>query len=369
MKVLITGASGFLGRHTVAAFLAAGHEVRAMVRPASKVERLGWGDEVEVFRGDLRGSGDLEDAFEGVDVLVHLAACVVGDDETRFGSTVVGTERLLDAMVKSDVKRVVLASSYSLYDYEKVGWTMREDSPLAEMPYDRDSYAVAKVWQERVTRQYGEKHGWDVRVLRPGFIWGVGNAWLACCGMQGGGKYVVVNPCGKIPLTHVENCADAFVRVSENDRAAGETFNVVDNHGVRNWRYVGDYRKGTGEGGMRIPVPYVVGLLMSMGAKLVSRIVFGKGGKLPSLFVPCRYRARFRTPWSSHKKLKAMIGWEPPLSYGECLKRTYKAEESGDDGGGAVEQEGGDGGVGKKLDEGRGQDAGGAVKELEAVGS
>ena len=81
MKVLITGASGFLGRRVVDAFLARGVAVRAMVRPATDVGRLGWPDSVEIVRHDLRSRAPLKDAFEGIDALVHLAACVGGDDD------------------------------------------------------------------------------------------------------------------------------------------------------------------------------------------------------------------------------------------------------------------------------------------------
>ena len=78
MKVLVTGANGFLGRHVVAALRAAGHQVRALVRPAADVSKLGWGSDVEVFRADLRAARNLEQAFDGVDALMHLAAAVGG---------------------------------------------------------------------------------------------------------------------------------------------------------------------------------------------------------------------------------------------------------------------------------------------------
>ena len=74
MRAIVTGASGFLGRHVVNALLARGVEVRAMVRPAARTEALSWPSSVEVFRADLRTSRELSRAFEGVDVLLHLAA-------------------------------------------------------------------------------------------------------------------------------------------------------------------------------------------------------------------------------------------------------------------------------------------------------
>ena len=65
MKALVTGANGFLGRHVVNALLARGIEVRAMVRPAARLEGLGWPSSVEVFRADLRTSRELPARLRG----------------------------------------------------------------------------------------------------------------------------------------------------------------------------------------------------------------------------------------------------------------------------------------------------------------
>ena len=97
MRALVTGANGFLGRRVVHALLACGIEVRAMVRPAARLEALGWPSSVEIFRADLRTSRDLPRAFEGIDVLIHLAAVVSGGEDAQFAGTVAGSEQLLDA--------------------------------------------------------------------------------------------------------------------------------------------------------------------------------------------------------------------------------------------------------------------------------
>ena len=193
VRVLITGANGFLGRHVVAEFLRRGHAVRALVRPAARLDELDWPEQVEVVRADLRVAQDLAAAFEGVDVLVHLAAAVTGGEDAQFAATVVGTERLLDAMARSQTRRLVLASSFSVYDWSAIRGTLTEESPLesgADL-YERDGYAIAKVWQERVVRRAAAAHGWQLTVLRPGFIWGRGNAYLACLGQRLGRVHLV----------------------------------------------------------------------------------------------------------------------------------------------------------------------------------
>ncbi len=328
MKVLVTGANGFLGRQVVAQLLGKGHAVRALVRPATRLTGREWPGEVDVFRGDLRVARDLPAAFEGVDVLVHLAAAVSGGEEAQFAAGVVGTEKLLAAMAESETKRLVLAGSFSVYDWKAANGTLDESSPLLEAPglYERDGYAVAKVWQERVVRKAAEQHGWMLTVLRPGFIWGRGNEYLACLGQKFGKAHVVFGPNGRIPLTHVENCASAFALAAESPKAAGETFNVIDGDEVRIGQYLRDHLRHSGQRGVRVPIPYFVAITGVRLSEATSKFFFKGKGKLPGLLVPCRFEARFKPLRFSNLKLREVLGWEPKLSYEEALTRTYGPE-------------------------------------------
>jgi nucleoside-diphosphate-sugar epimerase len=330
MKVLVTGANGFLGRHVVAALVGRGHAVRALVRPASRLDGPGgpgWSRSVEIFRADLRAARDLDRAFDGVDVLVHLAAAVSGGEDAQFASGVVGTEKLMAAMARSQTRRVVLASSFSVYDWSAARGTLDEETPVEPSAdlYGRDGYAVAKVWQERVVRRASGVHGWDLTVLRPGFIWGRGNEYLACLGQKVGPLHLLFAPAAKIPLTHVENCAECFTLAAETSGAAGETLNVIDDQGISAWRYLGDHLRLSGARGLRVPVPYVLAMAPVRLAQLTSRLIFRGKGKLPSLLVPCRFEARFKPLRFSNQKAREALGWRPALSYEEALRRTYGA--------------------------------------------
>ena len=328
MRVLITGANGFLGARVVRAFKEAGIGVRALVRPAARVQPQGQGDEVEVFRADLRGGEPLEAAFDGIDVLVHLAACVVGDDEERFFSTVVGTERLLAAMARTETKKLVLASTFSVYDWSEVRSVLDESSPLEADLYGRDGYAVAKAWQERVARRDSAAHGFDLRVLRPGFIWGPGRTDLAGVGMRIGSVQLVFGmPSRRIPLTHVDNCASSFVLVATDDRAAGETYNVVDDEGVSAWRFARDELRMRGERCLCVPIPYALAYGITRLARATSRWIFGPGGKLPSILVPERFEARFKPLRFGNRKLREELGWAPTLDYPDALRASFDGRE------------------------------------------
>jgi 2-alkyl-3-oxoalkanoate reductase len=322
VKALVTGANGFLGRHVVAALLASGHRVRALVRPAARIEDLEWSAPVEIFRADLRSAPDLERAFDGVDVLVHLAAALSGGEDFQFAATVGGTERLLEAMARTSCRRLVLASTFAVYDWSAIRRTLDETSPLepAASLYDRDGYTIAKAWQERITRRVAERQAWDLTVLRPGYIWGRGHGYLSALGQQVGPVHLVIGPLCRMPLTHVENCADLFALAAGDPRARGETFNVVDGEGERVWSYLGAYLRGTGERGIRIPIPYRLAHLL---VRLAFATVFKRNTKLPHILIPCRFESRLKPLRYTNRRAREVLGWKPPLDFRESVSRTY----------------------------------------------
>ena len=322
MRVLVTGANGFLGRRVVAALLAQGHTVRALIRPATSLDEIGWSPSVEIVRGDLRSARELTPAFDNVDVLTHLAAAVTGGEDAIFASTVSGTERLLTAMVGTACRRIVLASSFAVYDWSAIRGTLDESSPVEKGAdlYRRDGYTIAKAWQERVTRRFAAEHGWDLTVLRPGFIWGRDHGYLAACGQQIGRLHVVIGPFSHMPLTHVDNCADLFARAIADPRAAGQTLNVVDGPGERIWTYLRNHLKRSGEGGLRVPFPYTVAFGV---VRLAFATVFKQNEKLPHVLIPCRFESRLKPLRYTNRRAEELLGWRPPFDYEECLRRTY----------------------------------------------
>jgi nucleoside-diphosphate-sugar epimerase len=322
MKVLVTGANGFLGRHVVDALLERGVDVRAMVRPAARIEALGWPSSVHVYRADLRSSHDLERAFDGVDLLVHLAAVVSGGEDAQFSGTVAGTERLLAAMAKGACRRLVLCSSFSVYDYSSTRGTLDESAPLHRVRevYKRDGYTIAKWWQERVTRRAAEANVWDLTVLRPGFIWGRDHGYLAALGQQFGRHHLVIGPMTRIPMTHVENCADVFALAAIDQRASNETLNVVDGPGERIWTYLSDHMTGSGERGWRVPVPYTLAI---NAVRLAHSTIFRTATKVPGILIPRRFEARMKPFFSDNSKLRRTLDWTPKLDYRQSLARTY----------------------------------------------
>jgi UDP-glucose 4-epimerase len=322
MKALVSGAGGFLGRYTVDRLLAGGHSVRAIVRPAASEPE--WRGDVEIFRADLRGHDNLIEAFDGVDAVLHLAAGTSGTEDVQFVASVIGTERFLDAMARSTVRRLLHVSSLVVYDWTLAKNVMDENTPLLRDIYGMGAYTIAKVWQERVVRRYAAANSWALTVLRPGFIWGPQHVEIAGMGRRIGRTCVMFGPFTRLPLSHVVNCADSLVTALENPNSIDETFNINDPDDVRVVRYVREFARRTGKARILVPAPYWFGYGLARLAQFTSRTLFGEKGKLPSLLTPRKFEAQFKPLRFSNQKLMKLLSWQPPLTFDECLAMTYK---------------------------------------------
>ena len=165
-KTVITGGSGRLGATTVAAMAAAGYEVLSLDRAPPR-EKL-----CESWTADLTGSGDLFEAFEGADSVIHLAAfqsVSEAADCAVFGNNVTSSYNVLRAAAQTGVRRVVMASSIAAYGfiYAPEFWSpdvlpLDEDHPCRPL----DSYALSKVFGEQLADSFAAAGGMSVASLR-----------------------------------------------------------------------------------------------------------------------------------------------------------------------------------------------------------
>ena len=146
--ILVTGASGFVGRHVVQALLAAGKDARALVRDPAKSAALG----CELVEGNMTDAASLRRAVEGVDAVIHLVAVRQGKEEKFQRVMVQGGRDLLNAAREAGVRRFVLMSALG---------TSEENRDL--VPYFRAKWDV-----ERLV----EGSGIDHVIFRPSFIFG-----------------------------------------------------------------------------------------------------------------------------------------------------------------------------------------------------
>lgn len=168
MKVLVTGANGFLGRHIVAELLAAGHNPRAMIQPGTDASCYA-GSDLELVEADLTDADSLVRAADGADAVVHLAALVQewGIREWFEEVNVRGTERLLAAAAESGAgKRFLFMSSlavHSLGDFV-------ESDESAPRNDGGNPYSWSKIRCEDLLAEAHEKGIVSTVIIRPGLI-------------------------------------------------------------------------------------------------------------------------------------------------------------------------------------------------------
>lgn len=328
MRVLVTGATGFLGRHIVAALLRRGHTVRAVVRPGTPADLP---TEVECARLDLRHPDGIAAALDGIDLVIHAAAVMRGTRDEQMTGTVVPTQHLLSAMLQAGVRRFLLVSSFAVYRGEPgpAGHRHDEDSATGTSATARDAYAEAKLLQERVIVETATASGWSATLARPGVVFGPGHLWTNRLGYRLGSQvWVGFGHRAALPLTYVVNAGDAIAHLAEFTVAGAEETGGASNAVVRTVDVIdGDlpsqqtYRRHLEDrlGGPRlsIVVPFPVIHAVARLLAVLDRLL---GGRLP---IPGALRLetvllRWRPTTYSDRVLRA-TGWVPPVSWAEAF--------------------------------------------------
>src|SRR5881227_5638 len=133
MKVLVTGATGFIGSHVAQALAAQGADLRLLVRPSSRMENIA-GLNAERVTGDLRDPDSLKRAMQGCEFVFHVAADYrlwVRDPDQMYLSNVEGTRAIIRAAQESGVRRVIYTSSVATMGFTTAGHLANESSPVS----------------------------------------------------------------------------------------------------------------------------------------------------------------------------------------------------------------------------------------------
>jgi nucleoside-diphosphate-sugar epimerase len=330
VKVLVTGATGFLGTALVERLLERGEkDVRCLVRAGrdrSALEAMArrYPDaKVEPFVGSLGSIPSAATTLDGVGIVYHLAASMAGAPADLFLNTVVASKNLLEAVVAAGRPiKIVLVSSFGVYRVAPLrrGALVDESTPLEDHPERRDAYSHAKLRQEKLFREYQERHGFPLVVLRPGVIYGRGGARISGrVGLDLAGVFLHLGGNNLLPLTAVESCADAIALAGQSEAANGQTYNVVDDDLLTAKQYLRRYRREV----KRLPVVRVPYLLLQLGSRMVAAYSRWSKGQLPPIFTPYKTATTWKPTRFSNARLKT-LGWRPLFSTGEGLRRAFE---------------------------------------------
>lgn len=323
MKLLITGASGFIGRYVVAAALRKGYGVRALVRSPKQAGLWPHHPQLEVLCcGDLQNAVNLPAALDGIDTVVHLAAVLSGTLEAQKQGTILATRALLQALKASDVGHLIAISTFSVYDYLALsqGTILSESMPLEVHPNQRDSYTQTKLAQEVLVRQFATETSKLLTILRPGIVYGKDHLWNASLGVKVKDRlWVCVGDRATLPLLYVENCADAIMQAVQYPPKSRHTINLTDDDLPTQKVYRDALYQVLPHLPPSVTLPWAVIKQVSGWAAKIPGI---SPTNLPGLLVPARVHARFKPLTYSNTRAKQYLDWAPQFSLAQALERS-----------------------------------------------
>ncbi|MEW5758519.1 MAG: NAD-dependent epimerase/dehydratase family protein [Candidatus Omnitrophota bacterium] len=225
MNILITGATGFIGRHLVDGLIKRGIRPKLLIRRTSRIDYFK-DKPVEFIYADILNFDSLKDSFSGVDIVFHCAAEVSGGPRDKlFTANVVGTENVCRAALDVGIKKLIYLSSVAVI-------SGNNQNPLTDdLPYlATNLYGVSKIEAERIALDYRNK-GLAVAIFRPCMVYGEDEPHvlglllklikLRLLPIIGSGEKL-------LHLVYVENVVKALLSAIDKDEAFNGTYIVAD---------------------------------------------------------------------------------------------------------------------------------------------
>lgn len=309
--VLVTGATGFIGRHVVRLLLEQGRSVRALCRgPAEDLAREG----AEVVRGDVLDLDSVERALEGVDAVIHGAGAVSRSDEDRpwmMQVHITGTRHVVGAAARANVRRVVnLSTSGVVAVSADPDMVCHEDDPVPLELISRWPYYLSKFLSERAAYDAIRlaKSGTELVTLNPSLVLGPGD-------LRGSSttdvqrflnRELPIVPSGGFSFVDVRDVAETAVACLERGRP-GERYLL----GAMNLTFVEFFQRLEQVSGVKgppvaVPLP---GKLTRLGVGLLEKLAGTVGAKLPVSQVEADMASHFW--YADPRKAEDELGFRP----------------------------------------------------------
>lgn len=306
MKVLVTGADGFIGSHLTEELVRRGYDVRAFVLYNS-FNSWGWldtspkeiRDNLEVFAGDIRDPHGVKEAMKGCDVVMHLAALIAipysyHSPDTYIDTNVKGTLNVLQAAREQGVRKVVHTSTSEVYGTARFV-PITEDHPLQ----GQSPYSASKIGADQIAMAFYKSFDTPVSIIRPFNTYGPRQSARAIIPTvitqiakgQHKIKLGALHPTRD--FNYVKDTVRGFIAIAESDRSIGEVINIGSNYEIS----IGDT------------------------VQLIAEVM---GAEIEIETDPYRLRpekSEVQRLWADNTKAKNLLGWEPVYSGRDGLKR------------------------------------------------
>jgi NAD dependent epimerase/dehydratase len=306
MKILVTGADGFIGSHLTETLVRAGHEVKAFVLYNS-FNSWGWLDQCaadvkgrfEVFAGDIRDPNGVHEAMRGCESVLHLAALIAipysyHSPDTYIDTNIKGTLNVLQAARATGVRRVVHTSTSEVYGTARFVPITEEHPLLGQSPY-----SASKIGADQLAYSFYASFGLPVVIARPFNTYGPRQSARAVIPTiitqlaQGKREIRLGAVAPTRDFNHVQDTVRGFIAAVSSDRGQGEVVNFGSNFEIS----VGDT---------------VALIAEAMGVDI--QITTDRARLRPE-------NSEVERLWADNRKARELFGWEPAYAGREGFKR------------------------------------------------
>lgn len=311
-KILVTGATGFVGHFLCSYLIAKGLSVRGTFLSGESLDSLVKDVEAALIE-PIGPTTPWDHVFDGIDTVIHLAARVhvmrekAADplEEFRFVNTD-GTAHLAREAAKAGVKRFVFMSTIGVNGDNSGNIPYSESS----MPNPHNPYSVSKYEAEQLLHQISSETGMEVVTIRAPLVYGPGNPGNFLILLQIVSKSFqlpLASICNKRSIIYVGNLVDALVTCATHPRAAGQTYLVRDREDVSTPELIRCIASALHVTARLFPFPVTI---MKLAGKLT-----GKSAAVNRLT---------GTLTVDSSKIRKELDWDPPFTMGEGLRETAR---------------------------------------------
>jgi nucleoside-diphosphate-sugar epimerase len=310
MKVLVTGASGFIGKYLCQSLLVQSIEIVTVTRTKANANK-----NITIINKELNKDTDWNDTLKGIDLVIHLAgrAHVMKDEasdpyKAYAEINIEATKHLAEQAALNGVMRFIFLSSVKVNGESTNKSAFKE----SDQPKPEDDYGKTKYEAEKVLSKIAQETGMEVVVIRPPLVYGkdVKANFKNLIKLSQSGLPM---PFGAIhnkrSFIYIENLIDFIMVCIDHPQAANQTFLVSDDDDVSTTQLIKSIAKASSKKSTLIPIPlsWLTLVFKLIGKESLSNRLCG------NLQVDI-------------SKAKTLLGWKPPVSFKDGITRTVQID-------------------------------------------